>query len=56
MPVKAFMMPQTVPKRPMNGVALPTVARKGRYISICSISSLVAMRMARATFSTGKEP
>ena len=30
MPWKAAMMPQTVPKRPMKGVALAVVARKGR--------------------------
>ena len=28
--VNEFMMPQTVPKRPMNGAADPSVARNGR--------------------------
>ena len=28
MPWKALMIPITVPKRPMNGAALPVVARK----------------------------
>ena len=29
MPLKEFIMPQTVPKSPMNGAALPDVARNG---------------------------
>src|SRR3990170_8013199 len=46
MPEKAFMIPQTVPNRPMKGVALPVVARKGRYVSMSAISSLDAFLIA----------
>ena len=46
------MMPHTVPKRPMNGVALAVVARNGRYRSSRAISSADARRIARCTASS----
>ena len=42
MAVKAFMMPHTVPKRPMKGAAEPTVARKPRRFSSVSLSRAMA--------------
>ena len=54
MPEKAFMIPHTVPNRPMNGVALPVVARNGRRFSIPPTCSWVVLYIARYTFSTGK--
>jgi hypothetical protein len=36
------MIPQTVPKRPMNGAVEPVVARKVRYFSSRCISRVVA--------------
>ncbi|MNL25124.1 hypothetical protein D3C87_1465950 [compost metagenome] len=40
--VKAFMMPHTVPNRPMKGPADPTVARKLRRFSRYSLSRAIA--------------
>ena len=37
-PRKAFMMPHTVPNRPMYGLTEPADARKARFASIASIS------------------
>ncbi len=44
---KASMIPQTVPKRPMNGVTVPVVARKLIIRSIRAISWLAAFWRAR---------
>jgi hypothetical protein len=38
MPRKEFMMPQTVPKRPIKGVVEPVVARNVRYFSRRAVS------------------
>src|SRR3954469_22882536 len=46
-----FMMPQTVPNRPMNGVMLAVVARNGRRASSFVISTVVARSSARSTAS-----
>src|SRR5450830_621730 len=62
-PRKAFMMPQTVPSRPMYGETEPTEARKARCDSSTSISRWKAARMARRapsstapTSSASREP
>ncbi len=47
MPWNAVMMPHTVPKRPMNGAELATVARNGRYRSMRATSDDPARRSAR---------
>ena len=44
-------MPQTVPNRPMNGVALPVVARKETDRAIRSDSRNCALRTARLRLS-----
>ena len=44
--LKLFMMPHTVPNRPMKGAVEPTVARKPRYFSSCSISRASASCIA----------
>src|SRR5207249_11127541 len=49
-PRKAFIIPQTVPNRPMNGVVLAVVAKKVRAFSNLVISTLVARFIARVTF------
>ena len=51
-PLKAFMMPHTVPNNPINGAALAVVAKKVKYFSSLVISTLVARFIARETFST----
>ena len=51
-PLKAFMMPHTVPNKPINGAALAVVAKKIKYFSSLVISTLVARFIARDTFST----
>ena len=51
-PRKAFMIPQTVPKSPINGVVLAVVARKVIDFSSLVISTLVARFIARVTLST----
>ena len=51
-PWKASMMPQTVPKRPMNGVIAPVVASQVRRLSRRVSSSEAAIWVARCTEST----
>ena len=46
-PVKACMMPHTVPNRPTYGDTEPTEARKERLVSAASISRWKLARMAR---------
>ncbi|MNS98851.1 hypothetical protein D3C72_1332310 [compost metagenome] len=46
-PVKACMIPQTVPKRPTYGDTEPTVARNDRFCSAASSSRWKLARMAR---------
>jgi hypothetical protein len=46
-PVKALMIPTTVPKRPTKGAALPTVARKESRLSSRSVSWEAAQAMWR---------
>src|SRR4030042_5838218 len=48
---KASMMPQTVPKRPMNGVTLPVVARKPIIFSSREISEFEALSRERLMLS-----
>ena len=49
MPWKALMMPITVPNRPMNGAALPVVARKESPFSRRSPSRETVQAMWRAS-------
>jgi len=42
MPLNEFIMPHTVPKRPINGVVLPVVARNETALSILLISMDIA--------------
>ena len=51
-PRNAFMMPHTVPKRPMYGDTEPTVARPDRFASSASISRWYAARIARRARSS----
>ncbi len=51
MRMKEIMMPQTVPKRPMNGETLPVVARKNIIFSRRETSELEALRRARLRLS-----
>jgi hypothetical protein len=50
-PLKVSMIPQTVPNRPMKGLALPVVARNPRAVSIFVVSELQARFIARSTLS-----
>src|SRR6516225_12166445 len=47
-PSKLRMMPQTVPKRPINGAAEPSVARNGSRASSRRISAFKVSRIARS--------
>ena len=51
MEMNEFMMPQTVPKRPMKGATDPVVARKVREASRDVSSLFFERRRARSTFS-----
>ena len=51
---KLFMMPQTVPNRPMNGAVDPTEARKIIHFSSASISREMVTFIARSTRSRAK--
>jgi hypothetical protein len=46
------MMPQTVPKRPMNGAALAVVASQPRWLSSAATSEDEERNRARWMFST----
>ncbi len=48
----AFMIPHTVPNRPMNGVTLPVVARSPRFRSSRSASAAAASSTRRRTLSS----
>ena len=50
-PLKVSMMPQTVPKRPIKGLALPVVARKPRVLSNFVLSESRALFRARSILS-----
>ena len=47
-PMKEFMIPHTVPKRPIKGVVDPVVARKVRYLS--SLAASVASTLFSVLF------
>ena len=59
MPMKLFMMPHTVPNRPMNGVTLAVVARKLTRRSSRVASTVAARASARDSesrlFTVGRE-
>src|SRR4030042_3897702 len=48
---KEIMIPQTVPKRPMNGETLPVAARKNIIFSRRDTSALEALSRARLRLS-----
>jgi hypothetical protein len=50
--MKEFMMPQTVPKRPMNGAAAPTVASTPNPRPACSSSRAIWACIRRSHRST----
>ncbi len=50
-PRNAFMMPHTVPNRPMNGVALAVVARNPRLRSRSPSWTEALLRSTRSTAS-----
>jgi hypothetical protein len=52
MPRKAFMMPQTVPNSPMNGVALAVVAKKPRLRSNSASCTDAFLRRTRLNASS----
>ena len=55
-PRKEFMIPQTVPNKPIKGVVLPVVARKGTIRVMRVVSALMARRRARLIFSIPVKP
>ena len=48
-PLKEFMIPHTVPNKPMNGVVFPVVAKKGTICVSRVISVFIARRNDRFT-------